>query len=82
MSVPENMTSEMSERQRTEAFLCDATAALGLLVLGFPLTPTTIRATLLGWILAAVAIARFTAGRFQVAETRTQEFSNKERTRA
>jgi chromosome segregation ATPase len=76
------MTGEMRERQRAVAFLCNATAALGLIVLGFPLAPATIRATLLGWILTAVAIARFTVGRFQISETRTQEFCQKERTLA
>jgi uncharacterized membrane protein HdeD (DUF308 family) len=37
-------------------------ALLGLLVLGFPLTPATIRTMLLGWLLIAVAITRFVMG--------------------
>lgn len=48
MSVPANMTAEMEARQRTVTFLEDMAAAMALLVLGFPLTPATIRATLLG----------------------------------
>jgi hypothetical protein len=42
MSVPANMTAEMEARQRTVTFLEDMAAAVGLLVLGFPLTPATI----------------------------------------
>jgi uncharacterized membrane protein HdeD (DUF308 family) len=38
------------------------TALLGLLVLGFPLTPATIKTIVLGWLLLAVAITRFVMG--------------------
>ena len=77
MFTAENMTGEMGQRQRqrqrTEAFLCNAVAAMGLLVLGFPLTPAAVRATLLGWALAVIAVARLMFERSQVARPCAQE---------
>jgi DNA anti-recombination protein RmuC len=74
MFVPETMTGEIRERQRAMAFLCNATAALGLLVLGFPLTPAAIRATLLGWILTAVAITRLRWDAFRLPKSAPKNF--------
>ena len=70
MFVTENMTGDMRTRQRAAAFLCNAIATWGLLVLGFPLTPAAIRATLLGWILIVVGILRLMFGDFQFATPR------------
>jgi hypothetical protein len=81
MFPPENMRGEMRTRQRAAAFLCSAIAALGLLLLGFPLTPAAIRATLLGWVLVRVAVSRFMLERFQIAAPCAQEFCHKEKTR-
>ena len=81
MFLPENMSGEMRTRQRAAAFLCNATAALSLLALGFPLTPAAIRATLLGWVLVLVAVSRFMLGRFRIVDPCAQEFCHKEKTR-
>ena len=52
------------------AILGNLTALLGLLLLGFPLTPATIRTMVLGWLLIAVAITRFVMGHHsQMAES-------------
>jgi uncharacterized membrane protein HdeD (DUF308 family) len=50
------------QTRKTMAFLGNLTALLGLLLLGFPLTPATIRTMVLGWLLIAVAITRFVIG--------------------
>jgi uncharacterized membrane protein HdeD (DUF308 family) len=81
MFLPENMRDEMRTRQRAAAFLCNATAALSLLALGFPLTPATIRSTLLGWVLVVVAITRFMLALLDSAEPCTQELCHKEKNR-
>jgi hypothetical protein len=81
MFLPENMRDEMRTRQRAAAFLCNTTAALSLLALGFPLTPATIKATLLGWILVVVAISRFVLGHSRIVDLCAQEFCHKEKTR-
>ena len=81
MFVRENMTGEIRARQETVAFLCNATAALGLLVLGFPVTPAAIRATLLGWVLVVVAITRFMFRDVQIAGPCAQDLWLKEKTR-
>lgn len=80
MFATDNTIGEMSERQRrrTEALLYNAVAAMGLLVLGFPLTPAAIRATLLGWALAVLAVARLTFRRLQNAGSCAQELCLKE----
>jgi len=79
--MPANMTAEMEARQRTVTFLEDTAAAMGLLVLGFPLTPATIKATLLGWILVVVSITRFRFGHSQIAQICTPKLCHKESTR-
>jgi uncharacterized membrane protein HdeD (DUF308 family) len=56
------MTGEIETRRKALALMGNLTAVLGLLVLGFPLTPSTIRSILLGWILMIVAIAQFIWG--------------------
>lgn len=63
------MTGEIETRRRALALMSNLTAVLGLLVLGFPLTPSTIRSMLLGWILMIVAIAQFIWGHFQTAQS-------------
>ncbi len=80
MFATDNMTGEMSQRQtqRTEALLCSTIAAMGLLVLGFPLTPAAIRTTLLGWALAVIAIPRLMFRRLQIARPCAQELCLKE----
>jgi uncharacterized membrane protein HdeD (DUF308 family) len=59
------MSGEIETRRRAVAFMGNLTAVLGLLILGFPLTPATIRTTLVGWFLMAVAVMQFIVGRFQ-----------------
>jgi hypothetical protein len=81
MFLPEKMTGDMRIRQTAAAFLCNATAALSLLALGFPLSPAAIRATLLGWVLVFVAVSRFMSGRSRISDLCAQEFCHKEKTR-
>ena len=81
MSVPANTSTEMEARQRAASVVENMAAAMGLLVLGFPLTPATIRATLLGWILVIVSIARFRLGHSQIVKTCTPKLCHKESTR-
>jgi hypothetical protein len=81
MSVAANMTGEMEPRQRAVTFLEGMAGAMGLLVLGFPLTPATIRASLLGWILVVVSIIRFRSGRSQIAQILTSQLFHKENIR-
>jgi DUF2959 family protein len=59
MSAPGNITGEIKTRQRAAAVMGNLIAVLGLLVIGYPLTPATIRVLLLGWVLIVVAIAQF-----------------------
>ena len=66
MSAPGNVTGE--KRQRAVAVMGNWIAVLGLLVLGYPLTPATIRMLLLGWVLIVAAVTRFAVRRrFQTA---------------
>ena len=61
MFADEKMTDQVQTR-KAMAFLGNLTALLGLLVLGFPLTPATIRTMVLGWLLLAIAITRCVMG--------------------
>jgi hypothetical protein len=56
------MTGSIETRRRAIEVIGNLTALLGLLVLGFPLTPSTIRSLLLGWILAVLATIQFVWG--------------------
>jgi len=72
MSAPGNITGEIKARQRAVAFMGNLIAVLGLLVIGYPLAPATVRTTLLGWILIAVAITQYVSGHhFQTAGSST-----------
>jgi len=62
MSVLSNMTGKIDRRQLAMVFMGNLTAALGLHVVGYPLTPTEIRATVLAWSLSAVAVAQLILG--------------------
>lgn len=64
MSALGYMSGEIETRRRAVAFMGNLTAVLGLLVLGFPLTPATIRTMLVGWVLIVVAVMQFIVGRF------------------
>jgi len=61
------MTGEIETRRRAIEVIGNLTAFLGLLVLGFPLTPSTIRSLLLGWILAVLATIQFVWGNVHAA---------------
>jgi hypothetical protein len=65
MSVPVTMTGESEEGRTAVVFLSDMTAVLGLLVLGFPLTPATIRTTLVGWFLVTAGVMQLLLGHSQ-----------------
>ena len=53
---------EIDTRTAT-AFASNALAVLGLVVFGYPLAPSAIRAVALGWITLAVGITEFIFGR-------------------
>jgi hypothetical protein len=78
MFLTEKMAVDMRTRQRAAAFLCNATAALSLLALGFPLSPAAIRATLLGWVLVFVAVSRFMLGRSRISDPCSPGICHKE----
>jgi hypothetical protein len=48
---------------RAIAFDCNAMAVLGLVVIGYPLAPSSIRAVVLGWIMLAAGITELIFGR-------------------
>ena len=64
MSAPGNITGETKAHGGASAFMGNLTAVFGLLVIGYPLAPTTIRTTLVAWILIVVTFAQFIVGRF------------------
>ena len=47
--------SDVERQQKLSVFTNNLTAFLGLLILGFPVTAATVRSTLAGWTLVAVA---------------------------
>jgi len=51
MSARGNMTDETKTRRRALAFMGNLIAILSLVVIGYPLTPATIRTMLVGEIL-------------------------------
>ena len=69
MFAPGKTTGEIETRRRAAAFIGNLTALLGVLVLGYPLAPATIRTVLLGWILIVVAIMQFIVGHFQTRQS-------------
>ena len=64
MYAPGWMTGEIETSRKAAAIIGNLTALLGLLVLGYPLAPATIKTMLLGWILIVVAIMQFISGHF------------------
>ena len=54
-----NTAGELERRRSLSAVTNNLAALLGLLVLGFPITPSTIRMTLAGWALVTVAALQF-----------------------
>ena len=69
MSALGNTTGEMKTRQKSNGRHGQLDRRTGLLVIGYPPTPATIRMLLLGWILIVVAVTRFALRRrFQTAE--------------
>jgi uncharacterized membrane protein HdeD (DUF308 family) len=63
------MTGEMETSRKAAAIISNLTALLGLLVLGYPLAPATIRTMLFGWILIAVTIMQSIFGHFQTTRS-------------
>jgi uncharacterized membrane protein HdeD (DUF308 family) len=59
MSVSAKMTGQLETQPKAAAMMGNLTTVLGLLLLGLPLTPATIRATLLGWTLIVAATMQF-----------------------
>lgn len=58
MSGAGKMTSKTKTREETGAFMSNLIPVLTLLVIGYPLTPATIKAVLVDGILVVVAITR------------------------
>ena len=69
MYAPGWMTGEMETSRKASAIIGNLTALLGLLVLGYPLAPATIRTMLLGWILIVVTIMQFIFGHFLTTQS-------------
>jgi uncharacterized membrane protein HdeD (DUF308 family) len=65
MFAAKNIAGELEPHRRVSAFTNDLTALLGLLVLGFPVSPATIRSTVAGWILVVVASLQFVLRRVE-----------------
>jgi hypothetical protein len=64
------MYSELGARRRKGTFIATLTAALGLFVIGYPLSPAAIRTMLLGYLLLAAGASRFLLGhRFKMARS-------------
>ena len=51
------------DTRRATAFASNATAVLGLVVIGYPLAPSSIRTVALGWIMLAAGITELIFGR-------------------
>jgi uncharacterized membrane protein HdeD (DUF308 family) len=51
VSAPEKITGQIKTPRRAIGFMGSVIAMLGLLGIGYPLTPATIRTMLLGWIM-------------------------------
>jgi uncharacterized membrane protein HdeD (DUF308 family) len=65
-----NETSEIKTHRGAVALMGNLIAVLGLLVIGYPLAPATIRGMVLGWSLIVVAITQSLLRRhFQATET-------------
>jgi uncharacterized membrane protein HdeD (DUF308 family) len=63
VSALEKITGQIMTPRRAIGFMGNVIAVLGLLGIGYPLTPATIRTMLLGWIMIAVGITQFIFGR-------------------
>lgn len=59
MLAAKYVAGEFESRQRLSAFTKTLIAILALLVLGFPVTPATIRTTVAGWAIVVVASLQF-----------------------
>ena len=59
MFAAKNIAGELEPHRRVSAFTNNLTALLGLLVLGFPISPATIRSMVAGWMLVVVASLQF-----------------------
>jgi len=59
MFAPGNIAGEIETRRKLSVFANNLVALLGLLVLGFPVTPATIRTTVASWALVAIATMQF-----------------------
>jgi len=63
MSARGNMAGETKTQGEARAFMGNLIAVLGLLFIGYPLAPATIRTTLVAWTLIVVTLAHFIVGR-------------------
>lgn len=55
MYAVNNVPGEIERRRRLSAFKNNLTALVSLVLLGFPVTPATIRTIVAGWAILAVA---------------------------
>ena len=63
MSAPRNIIGEIKTLRGAPVFMGNLIAALGLLVIGYPVAPAAIRTLLLGWIVVALGLAQLVLGR-------------------
>ena len=59
MFAAKNVADQVERHRRLVAFTNNLIVLLALLVLGFPVTPATIRTTVAGWAIVAVATLQF-----------------------
>ena len=59
MFAAKSIAGEVEGQGRVSAFTTNLTALFGLLVLGVPVNPATIRTVVAGWTLVAVASLQF-----------------------
>jgi uncharacterized membrane protein HdeD (DUF308 family) len=62
MSKLVKMTGDIKTPRRALTFMGNLIAVLGLLVIGYPLAPATIRTVLHGWILIVIGIMQLILG--------------------
>ena len=76
MFAARNTTSEIEMRRKAATRLCNLIALLGVLVIGFPLTPQTIKCVLVSCVLTMVTGIQFVFAR---SLTRLQRIPAKSR---
>jgi|GEM_PF-6147396 len=62
MSASRSVTDKVRMHRTATALAGNLIATLSLVIIGYPLAPTTIRTMLFGWVLVVAAVTRFILG--------------------